>query len=119
MLAVRGASHLAYHFEGAAPPELFNRLAGSSGEYRNPIAVAQEWQRMLYAGECASRADLDRKLGMRRARVTQVLALLDLAPEVVEPLAALGDSLPKPIVTERARARSSTYLARSGSAAWR
>ena len=35
------------------------------------------------------------------ARVTQVLGLLDLAPEVVEALAALGDPLPKPIVTER------------------
>jgi hypothetical protein len=100
-LAARGASRLAYHFEGAVPPELFNRLAGSSKEYRNPIAVAQEWQRMLGAGECASRADLARKLGMTRARVTQVLGLLDLAPEVVEALAALGDPLPKPIVTER------------------
>lgn len=59
---------------------------------------------MLSAGECASRADLARKLGMTRARVTQVLGPLDLAPEVVEALAALGDPLPKPIVT---RARSS------------
>ena len=55
---------------------------------------------MLSAGECASRADLARKLGMTRARVTQVLGLLGLALEVVEALAALGDPLPKPIVTE-------------------
>ena len=56
---------------------------------------------MLSAGECASRADLARKLGRSRARVTQVLGLLELTPEVVEALAALGDPLPKPIVTER------------------
>jgi hypothetical protein len=63
--------------------------------------VAQEWQRMLSAGECASRADLARKLGVTRARVTQVLSLLDLAPEVVEALAALGDPLSRPIISER------------------
>ena len=56
---------------------------------------------MLSAGECATRADLARKLGMTRARVTQVLGLLELTPEVVEGRAALGDPLPKPIVTER------------------
>ena len=86
-LVARGAARLAYHFEGSASPEFFDPLAGSSKRYRNPIAVAQEWQRMLSAGECASRVDLARKLGMMRARVTQVLSLLDLAPEVVEALA--------------------------------
>jgi hypothetical protein len=43
----RGASRLAYHFEGAAPPEFFNRLTGPSKQYRNPIAVAQEWRRVF------------------------------------------------------------------------
>jgi hypothetical protein len=38
---------------------------------------------------------------MTRARVTQVLGLLELTPEIVDALAALGDPLPKPIVTER------------------
>ncbi len=57
---------------------------------------------MLGAGECTSRADLARKLGVTRARVTQVLGLLELTPEVVEALAALGDPLPKRIVTKRA-----------------
>jgi hypothetical protein len=63
--------------------------------------MAQEWQRMLSAGECASRADLARTLGVTRARVTQVLDLLGLAPDVVKSVAALGDPLPQPIVTER------------------
>jgi hypothetical protein len=55
---------------------------------------------MLDAGECASRADLACRLGVSRARVTQVLSLLDLAPEIAEALVALGVPLPKPIVTE-------------------
>jgi hypothetical protein len=33
--------------------------------------------------------------------VTQVLGLLHLAPDVLEALAALGDPLPRPIVSER------------------
>ena len=56
---------------------------------------------MLLEGKCASRADLARKLGVTRARVTQVLGLLELTPEVVEALSGLGDPLPEPLVTER------------------
>jgi hypothetical protein len=56
---------------------------------------------MLASGECATRADLACRLGVSRARVTQVLGLLALAPEVLHGLAAFGDPLPKPIVTER------------------
>lgn len=51
--------------------------------------------------ECVSRSALARKLGATRARVTQVLGLLELAPQVIGVLAALGDPLPRPIVTER------------------
>jgi len=69
--------------------------------YRNPVAVAQEWERALAKGECCSRADLARKLGVSRARVTQILRLLTLAPEVLDTIASLGDPLPSPIITER------------------
>ncbi len=56
---------------------------------------------MLDEGGCASRADLARQLGVSRARVTQVLRLLDLTPEVLDTIVALGDPLLNPIVTER------------------
>lgn len=69
--------------------------------YRNPIALAQEWQRALGDEDCSSPADLARKLKVSRARVTQVLRLLRLTPEVLKVLVALGDPLPSPIVTER------------------
>ena len=55
---------------------------------------------MLDKGECATQADLARKLGVSRARVTQVLGLLALAPEVIDFVAGLWDPLPRPIVTE-------------------
>lgn len=102
-MAARGASRFAYQFEGAPPPGCFEPPTGpalSSKQYRNPIALAREWQGMLATGECASRAELARRLGVSRPRVTQVLGLLDLAPDVLEALAALGDPLPRPIVTE-------------------
>jgi len=69
--------------------------------YRNPIFVAQEWERVLGNGDCSSLADLARKLKVSRARVTQVLRILRLTPEVLNALVALGDPLPTPIVTER------------------
>lgn len=103
-LAARGASRLAYHFEGEEPPgfpEPPRASVGRSKLYRNPIALAQEWQAMLASGECTTRAAVARKLGVTRARVTQVLGLLKLAPQVIGALAALGDTLPRPIVTER------------------
>src|SRR5437667_2369224 len=100
----RGMSRLAYHFEGTAPPSFLRESAEQSWprkEYRNPIALARAWHRALGDGECPSRADLARQLGVSRARVTQVLGLLSLAPEVLDAIAALGDPLPRPIVTER------------------
>lgn len=52
-------------------------------------------------GEVSSRADLARKLGVSRARVTQVLDLLRLPPKVLRRIKALGDPLEYPAVTER------------------
>ncbi len=69
--------------------------------YRNPIALAQEWQKALRNGECSSLTDLARKLDISPARVTQVLRLLSLPQEVLKTIAALGDPLPFLIVTER------------------
>jgi hypothetical protein len=69
--------------------------------YRNPIALTREWQAALESGECSSGPDLARKLGISPARVSQVLRLLRLPPEVLDKIAALGNPMPGPIVTER------------------
>jgi hypothetical protein len=97
--------------------------------YRNPIAVALEWQAMIDGGQVGSRAALARRLGVSRARVTQVLQLLTLAPTVIDAIVQLGDPLSEPVVSERSlrqlvsmdHPRQVRWLARgtaSGSHSW-
>jgi hypothetical protein len=69
--------------------------------YRNPIYLAQEWQKMLDNGDYSSPADLAHKLGVSGVRVIQVLRPLWLAPEVLRVIAPLGNPLLSPIITER------------------
>ena len=104
----RRASSLAYLFEGTKPlgfVDLPAAIAHPSFVYRNPIALAQEWHGILASGECATRAGLARRLGVSRARVTQVLDLLALDPEALQALAAVDDPMPKEVVTERSLRR--------------
>jgi hypothetical protein len=68
---------------------------------RNPVILAREWKEALDRGEYASQADLARKKGVSRARVTQILNLLKLDPEVQEMIARLGDPMLSGSVTER------------------
>ncbi|AQX74577.1 hypothetical protein B1772_03535 [Dehalococcoides mccartyi] len=70
-------------------------------QYRNPIYLAREWRKALDNDEYASSAALARGLKVSRSRVTQVLNLLKLAPEVLEKVSSLGDPLRSPIVPER------------------
>jgi hypothetical protein len=70
-------------------------------QYRNPIYLAKEWRRALDNGEYASPAALARHLKVSRARVTQIMNLLRLSPEVIEMISALGDSTGNHIVAER------------------
>ena len=55
------------------------------------MALAQEWQGRLNRGEVPSRAALARELGVTRAHVTQILRLIDLAPQVKGRVLSLGD----------------------------
>jgi hypothetical protein len=104
-LAARGAPSAVYEFEGAnspgrgEPPGLAS--ARTPRIHRNPVVLAQEWQEMLASEACTTRAALARRLDVTRARVTQVLGVLQLDPRAVVWVASLGDPLTKPIVTER------------------
>jgi hypothetical protein len=69
--------------------------------YRNPVILAQEWQQAIHSAEYLTYAEFARRQGISRARVTQVLRLLNLAPEVLHTITALGDPLPSPVITER------------------
>ena len=98
----------AYRFVGKQPGSLSKALRdlqdaqSTSSPYRNPIYLAQEWNDALTTGAYPSQAQLAQRLGLSRARVSQVLSLLRLSPEVLKAVAGLGDPLPGPIVTERA-----------------
>ena len=72
-----------------------------SGDYRNPVVLAGEWQAAIDRGKYASRADLARRKGLSHARVIQVLRLLRLDSDALDNIAAIGDPLTSPVVTER------------------
>lgn len=92
----------AYHFVGRRPlSEQPATIRKPAERYRNTIVLGKEWQRALGEQAALSWAQLARKLGVSRARVTQVLGLLNIAPEVMEAIAALRDPLPRPFVSVR------------------
>jgi hypothetical protein len=66
------------------------------------LRKAIEWRRQLDTGEVRNQADIARREGVTRARVTQVLGLLRLAPEIQETILAMPKVSCRPAITERA-----------------
>jgi hypothetical protein len=62
---------------------------------------ARDYQRRIATGEAKDRADLARQLGFSRARVTQVLYLMELAQEIQLWVERLEASSGRPPITER------------------
>ncbi len=73
--------------------------------FRNPIIQAKE---MLLEMECynLTKVQLARKLGISRARVTQMLNLLKLPDDLIQEVEAMGDGWERRLVTERIMRRS-------------
>jgi ParB-like chromosome segregation protein Spo0J len=68
--------------------------------FRNPLLYARELRdRMLAEG--INRAELARRLGVSRARVTQWLELLELPEKVLRDAEAQGDNWDGQVMTER------------------
>jgi ParB-like chromosome segregation protein Spo0J len=65
---------------------------------------------MIDNGQVKNQSDLARKLGISRARVTQILRLLKLDPLIVQELEEFGDQLKSKIITER---RLRSYINKS------
>ena len=61
--------------------------------YRNPIFLAKEYKQMIDSGEVRNQAELARKLGISRARITQMLNLLKLNPSTIKKLENLDDQI--------------------------
>jgi type IV secretory pathway VirB4 component len=69
--------------------------------YRNPTYLAKEYKYMIKSGEVKNQADLARKKGISRARVTQIMNLLKNDEDVLDKLEQIGDPLDKKIISER------------------
>ncbi len=74
---------------GAGAPKRLQAGAASSAPEKVPrvarlLALAHKFQRMLDSGEVKSMADLARLGRVSRARITQIMDLLMLAPEIEE-----------------------------------
>jgi len=66
------------------------------------LRQAQEWRRQLDSGDVRTQAEIARRERITRARVTQIMALIRLAPEIQERALALPDTIRRPTITERA-----------------
>lgn len=55
----------------------------------------------LESGQIANQADIARREGISRARVTQVMGMLRLAPEIQEQILSLPENIRRPPATER------------------
>jgi hypothetical protein len=89
----------------AVPPQVLNRKPPKAP--RTPPVVellrkAIEWQALIESGEASNQAAIARQEGITRARVTQVMGLLRLAPEVQEHVLSLPNMVRRPAITERA-----------------
>ncbi|MCK4511064.1 hypothetical protein KAW64_04955 [bacterium] len=66
------------------------------------LRVAKEWQRQLDAGEVDTQGAIALREGITRARVTQIMAMLRLSPEIQEHILAMPESIGRPPLSERA-----------------
>jgi hypothetical protein len=86
--------------------EFPRRIRRESRRLRPPRIVrlleqAKDWFSRLASGEARSRAELARQEGVSAMRVTQVLALLDLHPQILDAIRVLPPGTPERYVTER------------------
>jgi hypothetical protein len=65
------------------------------------LRKALEWRRQLDAGEIPNLAEIARREGITRARVTQVMGMLQLTPEFQEQILSMADAARRLFVTER------------------
>ena len=79
-----------------------NRNAASAGFPKpHPLRLALQWREELLANTALNRATLARREGLSRARVTQIMHLLELPSEIQNHLLQLSDDRYSSVFTER------------------
>ena len=66
------------------------------------LRKAIEWQGLLESGDAVNQAEIARLEGITRARVTQVMSMLRLAPEIQQHVLSMPETVRRPTITERA-----------------
>jgi len=66
------------------------------------LRKALEWKTLLDSGEVSNQAAIAQREGITRARVTQVIGLLRLAPEIQQHILSMPNMARRPAITERA-----------------
>ena len=69
--------------------------------YQNPIYLAKEYRRMIDSGKVKNQAELAKIKGISRARVTQILNLLNLDKSIINKLEQIGDPMDRKVISER------------------
>ena len=87
----------------AAPP----RAPKPPMEPRTPrvadlLRRAIEWRALLESGQVRSQAEIARRDGITRARVTQIMGMLRLDPGIQQHILAMPDLVRQPAISERA-----------------
>ncbi len=90
---------------GIAPHPSRPKRLRTPTESKTPTLVttlhkAREWRRQLDTGEITNQAAIARREGVSRARVTQVLMLLRLAPEIQQSLLGIPNAGQRSAVAE-------------------
>jgi len=96
----------------APPDQVLSAVPASRGDPKPPrepktprivklLRKAIEWKDLIESGKFASQAEIARQEGITRARVTQIMGLLRLAPEIQGKILALPDNFHRSSVTER------------------
>jgi len=64
------------------------------------LLQAREWQRLLNSGEVRNQAEIAQREGITRARVTQIMSLLNLAPDIQEHILTMPKTSCRPAISE-------------------
>jgi len=65
------------------------------------LKKAIEWKELLESGKLSNQAEIARIEGVSRVRVTQIMSLLRLAPEIQEHILSLPETTYRCTITER------------------
>lgn len=96
----------------APPDQVLNAAPPGRGDPKPPrepktprvvelLRKAIEWQALLESGKVTSQAEIARQQGISSARVTQIMGMLRLAPEIKEHILSIPDAIHRPPFTER------------------